>query len=70
MKNKQHRKPMAMTKNKIASLKVLDSYEYLRLLTNNSGIYYVFSNYGLNTMYSNNYYTARQFFEQEANKLD
>lgn len=70
MKNTQNRKPATMTKNKIASLKVLDSYEYLRLLTNNSGIYYVFSNYGLNTMYSNNYYTARKFFEQEANKLD
>ncbi len=60
----------AMTKNRIASMRVLDSYKYLRLLQDRSEVYYVFNNYSLNSRYSTNYYEARKFFEQQANKLD
>jgi len=63
-------KNQTMTKNKMASLKILDSFEFLKLLKDNSGIYYVFNNYSLNTAKSSNYYIARQFFEKQANKLD
>ena len=59
-----------MTKQKINSMKVLDSYEYLRLLKDASRTFYVFNHYSLNTIQFSDYYSARQFFEKHANKLD
>jgi len=60
-----------MTKRRIESMQVIDSYEFLRLLTDHAtGNYIVFNNYSLNSFYSEDYYVARQFFETQANKLD
>ncbi len=60
-----------MTKRRIASMKVIDSYEFLKLLFDHAtGNYIVFNNYSLNSLYSNNYRTARQFFERQVNNLD
>lgn len=60
-----------MTKNKIASMELLDSYEFLKLLRDvSTGFYIVYNNYSMNSMYSSNYNTARNFFEKQTNKLD
>ncbi len=60
-----------MTDLRIASMEIMDSYLYLRLLKDPiTGNYVVFNNYSLNSMYSKDYRVARQFFEKQANKLD
>lgn len=77
MKKQKNKKPVfhlnreVMTKHRIESMEVIDSYEFLRLLFDHTtGHYIVFNNYSLNSLYSKNYDTARQFFEKQANKLD
>ena len=59
-----------ITKRVIASMKVIDSCEFLKLLYDRpTGNYIVFNNYGLNSLYSKDYRVARRFFEKQANNL-
>ena len=54
-----------MTSNRIASMTVIDKEKSIKLLFDKpSGNYVIFNNYDLSSYYSDNYYTAVNFFNK------